>query len=127
MSLKLPAESLERLEIVTHSLSRLVDVYKTFRPITDTFVEVMRKRKEIMMGPDIWEVVKHKVTTEMTKSMFNFKEGLKRKMLKVKYFKHPYIARYLYDKHLPAYGSLPWNDEVLVYFEKLFFGNETQL
>ena len=74
-----------------------------------------------MMGPDKWEVVKKRVTTDMVKSMFNFKEGPKRKMLKVQYFKHPNIAHYLYDIHLAAYGRLPRNDEVPLYFAKLFY------
>ena len=39
-------------------------------------------------------------------------------MLKTQYFKHPNIAHYLYDRHLAAYGRLPWNDEVPLYFEK---------
>ena len=67
------------------------------------------------MGPDKWEA------TSMENSMFNFKEGLKRKMLKVKYFKHPDIAHYLYDRYLAAYGRLPWNNEVPLYFAKLFY------
>ena len=50
--------------------------------------------------------------------MFNFKEGPKRKMLKVQYFKHPNKAAYLYDRHLAAFGRLPWNDEVPFYFSK---------
>ena len=54
--------------------------------------------------------------------MFNFKEGLKRKMLKVQYFKHSDIAAHLYDRHLVAYGRHPWNDKVLLYFVKLFLG-----
>ena len=58
---------------------------------------------------------------DMAKSMFNFKERPKRKMLKVKYFKHPNIAHYLYDRHLAAYGRLPWNDEVPVYFVQFFY------
>ena len=53
--------------------------------------------------------------------MFNFKEGTKRKMLKVQYFNHPNIAHYLYDKHLAAYRRLPWNDEVPVYLAQLFY------
>ena len=53
--------------------------------------------------------------------MFNFKEGLKRKMLKVKYFRHLDIASHLYDRHLDVYGRLPWNNEVPLYFEKLFY------
>ena len=42
-------------------------------------------------------------------------------MLKVKYFKHPHIAHYLYDRYLAAYGRLPWNDEVPVYFAQIFY------
>ena len=53
--------------------------------------------------------------------MFNFKKGPKRKMLKVQYFKHLDIAHYLYDRHLVAYGRPSWNDEVPLYFEKLFY------
>ena len=121
MALTVPTESRQSLEIVTHSLGELVVVYRNLRPTTNTYVEVMRKIKEIVMGPDKWEDVKQRVTKEMTKLMFNFKEGLKRKMLKVQYFKHPDIAHYLYDKHLVAYGRLPWNDEVSLYFEKLFY------
>ena len=83
MALTLLAESRQSLEIVTHSLGELVDVYRKLGPTTDTFVEVMRKIKETVMGPDKWEDVKQRVTTEMAKSMFNFKEGMKRKMLKV--------------------------------------------
>ena len=121
MSLKLPTESREIFEIVTHSLGELVDVYLRIEPTTNTFVEVMRKRKEIVMGPDTWEIVKHRVTIEMAKSMFNFKEGLKRKMLKVKYFKNPNIVFHLYDRHLVVYGRILWNDEVPLYFAKLFY------
>ena len=57
----------------------------------------------------------------MAKSMFNFREGSKIKMLKVQYFKHPHIAHYLYDRHLAAYGRLPWNDDVPPYFAKLLY------
>ena len=104
-----------------HSLSTLVDVNKKLGPTTDTFVEVMRKRKETITGPDTWDDVKTRVTKEMEKSMFNFKEGPKRKMLKVKYFKHPNIAYRLSDRHLIAYRRLPWNDEALFYFAKLIY------
>ena len=121
VSLKLPAESRESLEIVTHSLGKLVNVYLRLGPTTDTFVEVMRKRKETVMGPDTREVVKRRFTTEMAKSMFNFKEELKRKMLKVKYFKHLDIVGHLYGRHLASYGRLPWNDKVSLYFENLFY------
>ena len=81
----------------------------------------MRKRKETVMGPDKWEDVIQKATKEVAKSMFSFKEGPKRKMLKVQYFKHPNIARYMYDRHLAPYGKLSWNDEVLVYFKQMFY------
>ena len=124
MALTLPTESRQNFAIVTHSLGEIVNVYKTLGPTTDTFVEVMRKRKETVMGPDKWEDVKQRVTKDMVKSMFNFKEGPKRKMLKVKYFKHPNIAHYLYDRHLAAYGRLSWNDEVPVYFEQLFYAKK---
>jgi hypothetical protein len=73
------------------------------------------------MGPDKWEVVKERVTREQANSMFNFKEGLKRKMLKVQYFKHPQIAHLIYDRFLAAYGRLPWNDEVPNYFARFFY------
>ena len=42
-------------------------------------------------------------------------------MLKVQYFNHPHIAHYFYDRHLAAYGRILWNDEVLIYFTKLFY------
>ena len=74
-----------------------------------------------MMGPDKWVVVKERVTREQANSMFNFKEGLKWKALKVQYFKHPELAHFLYDRFLPAYGRLPWNDEVPNYFARFFY------
>ena len=61
VALTLPVDIRQSLKIVTHSLSTLVDVYKNLGPTPDTFVEVMRKRKETMMGPDTWEDVKHRV------------------------------------------------------------------
>ena len=121
MALTLLTESRQSLEIVTYSLGEIVNVYKKFGPTTDIFVEVMRKRKETVMGLDKWEDVKKRVTRDMAKSMFNFKEGPKIKMLKVQYFKHPNIAHYLYDRHLVAYGRLPWNDKVHVYFSQFFY------
>ena len=121
MALTVPAESRQSLEIVTHSFGKLVNVYKNLGPMTDTFVELMRKRKKTVMGPDNWKDVKQKVTKDMAYSVFNFKEGPKIKMLKVKYFKHPNIACYLYDRHLAAYGRLPWNDDVPVYFAQMFY------
>ena len=53
--------------------------------------------------------------------MFNFKEGPKRKMLKVQYFKHLEIAHHLYDRILASYGRFPWNDEVPHYFAIFFY------
>ena len=79
VALTLPAESRQSLEIFIHSLGEIVNVYRTLGPMTDTFVEVMRKRKETVMGPDKWEDVKQRVTKDMAKSMFNFKEGPKGK------------------------------------------------
>ena len=46
------------------------------------------------MGPDKWAVVKEMVTKEQANSMFNFKEGLKQKALKVQCFKHPELAHF---------------------------------
>ena len=73
------------------------------------------------MGLDKWELVQNKVSKEETISMFNFKEGPKRPMLKVQYFNHPNIARYIYNIFLETYGRFPWNDEVPIYFARLFY------
>ena len=54
----------------------------------------MRKRKETVIGLDKWQDIKQRVTREDAKSMFNYKEGLKRKMLNVQYFKHLDKASY---------------------------------
>ena len=75
------------------------------------------------MGLDKWAVVKERVTREHSNSMFNFKEGLKHKALKVQYFKHPQHAHYLYDWFLAAYGWLQWNDEVPNYFAMFFYAD----
>ena len=75
------------------------------------------------MGPDKWIVVKERVTGEQANSRFNFKEGLKRKALKVQYFKHLELAHFLYDQFLAAYGQLPWNDEVPNYFARFSYAN----
>ena len=73
------------------------------------------------MGPDKWDTVKNRVLKEDTISMFNFKEGPKRKMMKVKYFKHSHFVRHLYNRFLATYEKLPWNDEVPHYFSRHFF------
>ena len=49
-------------------------------------------RKAQVMGPDKWVDVEKRVSKEHGISMFNFKERLKRQMLKVQYFKHLEIA-----------------------------------
>ena len=67
MALTLPTKSRKSLEIVTHSLGEIINVYKTLGPTTDTFVEVMRKRNETVMGPDKWEDVKQRVTKKYGK------------------------------------------------------------
>ena len=73
VALSLPAESRKSLEIVTHSLGEIANVYRNLGPTSDTFVEMMRKIKEIVMGLDKLEDVKQKVTKEVAKSMFNYK------------------------------------------------------
>jgi hypothetical protein len=98
-----------------------MDAYQKMGPTTDSFIDLMRRRKSEVMGPDKWEVVKSRVSKEDAISMFNFKEGPKRKMLKVQYFKHPNIAGHLYNRFLAAYGKLSWNDEVPHYFARLFY------
>ena len=45
VALSLPTESQQSLEIVTHSLGEMVNVYRNIGPTTDSFVELMRKRK----------------------------------------------------------------------------------
>ena len=52
--------------------------------MNDSFIDLMRRRKSEVMGPDKCDVVKSRVSKEDAISMFNFKEGPKRKMLKVK-------------------------------------------
>ena len=73
------------------------------------------------MGPDKWEAVKNRVSKEDVISMFNFKDGSKKKMLKVQYFKQPDIAGHLCNRFLAAYGKLSWNDEVPHYFPRNVF------
>ena len=75
--------------MVLKSLQKFIEVYEGLGPTTNGFVELMQRRKAQVMGSDKWDVVKERVTREHDKSMFNFKEGLKHKSLKVQYFKHP--------------------------------------
>ena len=72
------------------------------------------------MGPNKWVDVEKRVSKADSISMFDFKEGPKRKMLKVQHLKHPEIAHHLYDRFLDAYGRFPWNDEVPHYFVIFF-------
>ena len=88
---------------------------------TDSFFDLMRQRKSEVMGPDKWEKIKNRVSKEDTISMFNFKEGPKRKMLKVQYFKHPHFVGHLYNRFFATYGKLSRNDEVPHYFARHFF------
>jgi hypothetical protein len=74
-----------------------------------------------MMGPHKWDIVKSKVSKENAISMFNLKDGTKRKMLKVQYFKHRNIEGHLYNRFLASYGKLSWNDEVPHYFSRHFY------
>jgi hypothetical protein len=55
--------------------------------------------------------------------MLNFKDGTKKKMLKVKYFKHPNIVGHLYNRFLVAYGKFSWNDDVPHYFARHFYAD----
>jgi hypothetical protein len=120
-TMDLPPESKQSLEIVLGSLQNFIQAYENLGPTTDGFVDLMRRRRDQVMGPDKWDVVKERVTREQAKSMFNFKEGLKKDMLKVQYFKHPHLAHLLYDRFLAAYGRFPWNDEVSQYFARFFY------
>jgi hypothetical protein len=53
--------------------------------------------------------------------MFNFKDGPKKNMLKMQYFKHPNIGGHLYNICFVAYGKFSWNDEVPHYFSRHFY------
>jgi hypothetical protein len=83
-----------------------MDAYQKMGPTTHSFIDLMRRRKSKVMSIDKWEVVKSTVSKEDVISMFNFKEGPKRKMLKLQYFKHSNIAEHLYNRFLAAYGKL---------------------
>ena len=79
VALTLPAESRQSLEIVTHSLGEIVNVYRTLGSTTDTFVEVMRNIKETIMGLDKWEDVKQKVTKMWQSQCLISRKGQKEK------------------------------------------------
>ena len=82
-SLDLAPENKQSIEMVLQSLQKFIEVYEDLGPTTDDFVALMQRRKAQVMGPDKWVVVKERVTREHANSMFNFKEGLKHKALKV--------------------------------------------
>ena len=120
-SLDLALQNKQSIDMVLLSLQKFIEVYEDLGPTTNGFVALMQRRKAEVMGPDKWAVVKERVTKDQANSMFNFKEGLKRKALKVQYFKHPELAHFLYDRFLIVYGRFPWNDEVPNYFARFFY------
>ena len=83
---------LENVQIVLHSFEKFMNAYQKMGPTTDSYINLMRWRKSEVMGPDKRDTVKNRVSKEDVISMYNFKEGPKRKMLKVQYFKHPNIT-----------------------------------
>ena len=103
--LELPLERKQSLQIVLHSLENFMDAYQKMGPTTDSFVDLMRRRKSEVMGPDKWDTVKNRVSKEDAISMFNFKEGPKRKMLKVQYFKHPHFLDICITDFWPNMGN----------------------
>jgi hypothetical protein len=56
--LELLLESKQSLQIVLHSLENFIDAYLKMGPTTDSFVDLMRRRKSEVMGPDKWDTVK---------------------------------------------------------------------
>ena len=118
--LELSTESRQSLQILLESLGKLIGAYRTIGPTTDCFIHLMRMRRAQVMGPNKWVDVEKRVSKADAISMFNFKGGVKQKMIKVQYFKHPKIAHHLYDRLLVAYGRFPWNDEVPHYFARFF-------
>ena len=80
--------------MVLQSLQKFIEVYEDLGPTTNGFFALMQRRKAQVMGPDKWAIVKERVTREQANSMFNFKEGLQQKSLKVQYFKHPELAHF---------------------------------
>ena len=59
--------------MVFQSLQNFIEAYEDLGPTTDGFVACMQRRKEKVMGPNKWAVVKERVTKEQANSMFNFK------------------------------------------------------
>jgi len=102
-SLYLPIESHKSLKIVLRFVSTFIDIYKNLGPTTDGFIGMMRCRKETVIGPNKWVEVSRRVTKAHSKSMFNFKQGPKIKMLGVQYFKHHETTHHLYDRFVQVY------------------------
>ena len=63
--LELPLQSKQSLQIVLHSLENFMDAYQKMGPTTDSFVNLTRRRKLEVMGPDKWEIVKRKFQKNM--------------------------------------------------------------
>lgn len=82
-SLELLAEIRHSPKIVVHSLRSFIDIYKNLGPTTNCFIDMMRCIKDAIMGPDKWAEVSKSVTKAHAQSIFNFKEGHKRKIVKV--------------------------------------------
>ena len=50
--LEIPLESKQSLQIVLNSLENFMDAYQKMGPTTDSFVDLMRRRKSEVIGPD---------------------------------------------------------------------------
>jgi hypothetical protein len=75
--LELPQERKQSLQIVLHSLENFMDAYQKMGPTTDSFVDLMRRRKSEVMGPDKWEAVKNRVSKEDIHFHVQFQRGPK--------------------------------------------------
>jgi hypothetical protein len=67
--LDLPTGSKQSLEILFHSLEYFIDVYKTLGPTTDGFVDLLRRHRKHVMGPDKWPKIEKRVSKEKAKSI----------------------------------------------------------
>ena len=63
-SLDLTPENKQSIEMVLKSLQKFIEVYEDLGTTTNGFVELMQRRKEHVMGPYKWVVVKERVTRE---------------------------------------------------------------
>jgi hypothetical protein len=73
----LPVERKQSLHILLHSFENFINVYKNLGPMPNTFIDLMRRRKQMVMGPDKLPKVEKRVSKYQARSLFNFKEGLK--------------------------------------------------